>query len=149
MPSNRKKSKNKRAKSKTGNKKRVKRAAHSRPAATPRLKRSAKKKQAKKKTTAARRVDRNQRTRKRSAQQFQSVRSKPDSVSGRQSGDLQGLSRAEQADSESVDELVGEGNVFEAGAVEGVEEADNAEEKEVHTQEVPEDDVPQEYLDEE
>lgn len=150
MPSNRKKSKNKRAKSKTGNAKRVKTAARSRSAATPnRLKRSAKKKQAKKKTTAARRVDRNQRTRKRSAQQFQSVRSKPDSVSGRQSGDLQGLSRAEQADSESVDELVGEANVFEAGAVAGVEEADNAEEKEVHTQEVPEDDVPQEYLDEE
>lgn len=150
MRSNRKKSKNKRAKSKTGNAKRVKTAARSRSAATPnRLKRSAKKKQAKKKTTAARRVDRNQRTQERSAQQFESARSRPVSVSGRQSGDLQGLSRAERADSESVEELVGEGNVFEAGAVAGVEEADNAEEKEVHTQEVPEDDVPQEYLDEE
>ena len=62
--------------------------------------------------------------------------------------DLQGLSRAEQADSESVDELAGEGNVFEAGAVAGVEEADSADEKEVHTREVPEDDVPEEYLDE-
>ena len=62
--------------------------------------------------------------------------------------DLQGLSRAEQADSESVDELAGEGNVFEAGAVAGVEEADSADEKEVHTREVPEDDVPKEYLDE-
>jgi hypothetical protein len=62
--------------------------------------------------------------------------------------DLQGLSRAEQADSESVDELAGEGNVFEAGAVAGVEEADSADEKEVHTHEVPEDDVPEEYLDE-
>jgi hypothetical protein len=62
--------------------------------------------------------------------------------------DLQGLSRAEQADSESVDELAGEGNVFEAGAVAGVEQADSADEKEVHTHEVPEDDVPEEYLDE-
>ena len=62
--------------------------------------------------------------------------------------DLQGLPRAEQADSESVDELAGEGNVFEAGAVAGVEEAASADEKEVHTREVPEDDVPEEYLDE-
>jgi len=38
--------------------------------------------------------------------------------------------------------------VFEAGAVAGVEEADSAEEKAVHTREVPEDDVPEEYLDE-
>ena len=68
-------------------------------------------------------------------------------ASGGQSGDLQGLSRVEQADSESVDELVEEGNVFEAGAVAGVEEADNADEREVHTHEVPEDDVPEEYLD--
>ena len=71
------------------------------------------------------------------------------SASGRQSGDLQGLSRAQQADSESVDELVQEGNLFEAGAVAGVEEADNADEREVHTHELPQDDVPQEYLDKE
>ena len=51
-----------------------------------------------------------------------------------------------QADSQSVDELVEEGNVFEAGAVAGVEEADDEETKEVHTHEVPEDDVPNEYL---
>ena len=66
-----------------------------------------------------------------------------------QSGDLQGLSRRESADSESVDELLEEGNAFEADAVSGVEEADLADEKEVHTHEVPEDDVPGEYLDEE
>jgi len=60
---------------------------------------------------------------------------------------LQGLSRAEQADSESVDELVEEGNPFEADVVTGVENADNADEKEVHTHEVPEDDVPDEYFD--
>jgi hypothetical protein len=66
-----------------------------------------------------------------------------------QSGDLQGLSNRERADSESVDELLEEGNAFEAGIVSGVEDADNADEKEVHTREVPEDDVPGEYLDEE
>jgi hypothetical protein len=71
------------------------------------------------------------------------------SLSGEQSGDLQGLSRAERADSESVDELLEEGNAFEADVVSGVEEADNADQREVHTHEVPEDDVPEEYLDKE
>jgi hypothetical protein len=65
-----------------------------------------------------------------------------------QSGDLQGLSDAERADSESVDELVEEGNAFEADVIAGVEDADDSDEKEVHTHEVPEDDVPGEYLDE-
>ncbi len=66
--------------------------------------------------------------------------------SGQDAGDLQGLSAAEGADSESVEELVDEGNAFEAGVVEGVEEAGD-DEREVHTHEVPEDDVPEEYLD--
>src|SRR6266513_569374 len=61
--------------------------------------------------------------------------------SGRQSGDLQGLSRAEEADSESVEELLEEGNPFEAEVVTGVESADEADEREVRTHEVPEDDV--------
>jgi hypothetical protein len=69
--------------------------------------------------------------------------------SGGQSGDLQGLSDIDRADSESVDELLEEGNAFEAGVVEGVEEAGDREGSEVHTHEVPEDDVPGEYLDEE
>jgi hypothetical protein len=68
--------------------------------------------------------------------------------SGGQSGDLQGLSNVEGADSESVDELIDEGNAFEAGVVSGVEEAGNEDGREVHTREVPEDDVPGEYLDE-
>jgi hypothetical protein len=68
---------------------------------------------------------------------------------GGQSGDLQGLSNVEAADSESVDELIDEGNAFEAGVVSGVEEAGNEAGREVHTREVPEDDVPGEYLDEE
>ncbi|HKM49422.1 MAG TPA: hypothetical protein VJX69_17660 [Terriglobales bacterium] len=64
-----------------------------------------------------------------------------------QSGDLQGLSRVESADSESVDELIGGGNAFEADVVAGVERADNHDEQEVRTHEVLEDDVPAEYLD--
>ena len=72
----------------------------------------------------------------------------PGPESGGQSGDVQGLSRTELADSESVEELVEEGQAFEAGVVSGVENAPDADESEVKTREVPEDDVPQEYLDE-
>jgi len=61
--------------------------------------------------------------------------------------DSQGLSNVERADSESVGELLEEGNTFEAGVVKGVEQADDADEKEVRTREFPEDDVPEEYLD--
>jgi hypothetical protein len=68
--------------------------------------------------------------------------------SGLESGDLEGLSNEESADSESVDELLEEGNAFEAGVVWGVEESRGREGQEVRTREVPEDDVPQEYLDE-
>jgi hypothetical protein len=71
------------------------------------------------------------------------------SRSAGQSGDLQGLSDVESADSESVDELIEEGNAFEAEVVSGVERAGDNDEKEVRTHEVPEDDVPDEYLDQE
>src|SRR5712692_8622436 len=67
--------------------------------------------------------------------------------SGGQSGDLQGLSSIEGADSESVDELLEEGNAFEADVVKGVQDAGDADEGEVHTHEVPQDDVPGEYHD--
>jgi hypothetical protein len=63
-----------------------------------------------------------------------------------QAGGLQGLSDVPDADSESVDELLEEGNALEAGIVEGVEDASDADEDEVRTHEVPEDDVPDEYL---
>jgi hypothetical protein len=66
--------------------------------------------------------------------------------SGGQSGDLQGLSNREGADSESVDELLEEGNAFEAEVVKGVQDVPDADEGEVRTHEVPEDDVPDEYL---
>jgi hypothetical protein len=69
------------------------------------------------------------------------------SRSAGQSGDLQGLSHVEAADSESVEELIEEGNAFEADVVAGVERAGNDRVKEVRTHEVPEDDVPGEYLD--
>lgn len=68
--------------------------------------------------------------------------------SGAQSGDLQGLSGIEGAASESVKELLEEGNAFEADVVKGVEDAENSDEGEVVTHEVPEDDVPKEYLEE-
>src|SRR5882724_6419718 len=101
------------------------------------LKRSSKKKAAPKKRT----------TRRAAAQDTWSAK-RPPASSGRLAGDLQGLSTRAGADSESVDELVEEGNAFEADVVRGVEEADNADEKEVRTHEVSEDDVPGEYLDE-
>ena len=72
-----------------------------------------------------------------------------EAMSGEQSGDLQGLSNVECADSESVDELLEEGNAFEAEVVKGVEDAEDADGAEVRTHEVPQDDVPDEYLDKE
>ena len=66
--------------------------------------------------------------------------------SGGQSGDLQGLSNLAGADSESVDELLEEGNAFEAEVVKGVQDVRDADEGDIRTHEVPEDDVPDEYL---
>lgn len=67
--------------------------------------------------------------------------------SGGQAGDLQGLSGVEGAASESVEELMEEGNAYEADIVKGVEAADLEDETEVESHEVPEDDVPEEYRD--
>ena len=66
---------------------------------------------------------------------------------GAGTGDLQGISSVEDVDSESEDELLEEGQAFEAGIIKGVERAGN-EESEVVTHEVLEDDVPLEYDDE-
>jgi len=71
----------------------------------------------------------------------------PDSAG--QSGDTQQLSSFARADSESIEELEEEGNAFEAEAVYGVENAKDPDVSEVTTHEVPEDDVPPEYLDHE
>lgn len=71
----------------------------------------------------------------------------PDSAG--QSGDLQGIPDLADADSESVEDLVEEGNAFEADAIEGVEDVPDADVSEVRTREVPEDDVPEEYRNDE
>ena len=74
-------------------------------------------------------------------------KNKPDPNAAGQAGDLQGLSDTEEVDSESVVELLEEGQSFEAEVVRGVENAPDADVAEVTTTEVPEDDVPSEYLD--
>ena len=71
------------------------------------------------------------------------------SNSAGQSGDSQQISDVAGADSESVKELVEEGNAFEADAIDGVENAKDPDISEVTTREVPEDDVPAEYLNDE
>jgi hypothetical protein len=65
----------------------------------------------------------------------------------RRINDLQGISMRDRADSESVGELLEEGQTLEAEAVAGVEDALDADQGEIRTHEVPEDDVPEEYLD--
>ncbi len=62
-----------------------------------------------------------------------------------QSGDTQGLPDVAEAASESVEELLEEGQSFEAEVISGVEDAPDADVAEVHTRQVPEDDVPPEY----
>jgi hypothetical protein len=65
---------------------------------------------------------------------------------GGQSGDTQGLSGIAGAESESVKELLEEGQSFEAEVVQGVENVPDADEGEVRTHEVPEDDIPDDYI---
>jgi hypothetical protein len=145
MPSKKNKSKNNRTESKMATAKRAKRTLRNKQAR--RLKEPVEKKQSTKKASLQTRPARKRKAPRLGAQRSESSWSREGAVSGRQSGDLQGLSRREQADSESVDELVQEGNIVEAGAVAGVEQADDQDMKEVQTHEVPEDDVPGEYLD--
>ena len=63
-----------------------------------------------------------------------------------QSGDTQGLSNVAEADSESVEELAEEGQYEEAELLLEMEETPDGEVKEVRTRQVPQDDVPLEYL---
>jgi hypothetical protein len=67
------------------------------------------------------------------------------SRSGGQSGDTQGLSAGPDVDSESVEELLEEGQSYEAEVIQGVEDAPDADQGEVRTREVEEDDVREEY----
>jgi hypothetical protein len=62
-------------------------------------------------------------------------------------GDFGGASVVADVDSESADELLEEGQTFEAGIVRGVQEADENIEQEVRTHEELQDDVPGEYDD--
>jgi len=68
-------------------------------------------------------------------------------AAGAGGGDFGGVSVVEGADSESAEELLEEGQTFEAGIVSGVENAPDADQGEVRTHEVPQDDVPEEYDD--
>jgi hypothetical protein len=63
------------------------------------------------------------------------------------STDTEGLSAVEDVDSESVAELEDEGQSFEAEVISGIEDAGAANQGEIRTKEVPEDDVPAEYRD--
>jgi hypothetical protein len=137
-----------------------KRAASKKAASKKKL---ARKKAAPKKAAAKTKLRKKQKPARKSTDHFKKrVRGKSQNVNtvsyepeglesrvGGQSGDLQGLSNLEGANSESVDELLEEGNAFEAEVVKGVEDAGDADEGEVRTHEVPEDDVPGEYLDKE
>jgi len=69
----------------------------------------------------------------------------PETRRGRLAGDDQGISRNERLDSESVEELLEEGQSFEGSIVEGVEGARDADQGEVRTHEPREDDLPEEY----
>jgi len=115
-------------------------------------KRSAAKKAVRAKKTAKPKTARKPANRKRRSapsQQVESVTYEPKGMGSRsagQSGDLQGLSDAAGAEAESVDELLEEGNAFEAEVVKGVEDAPDADEGEIRTREVPEEDVPEEYF---
>jgi hypothetical protein len=134
-----KKTNKKKAKRKAGGKKTVFRKKPAKKKAAPKRKPSGKKAAQKKKRISGK------------SESVDSIVFEPKGLgarSGGQSGDLQGLSGLEGSDSESVGELLEEGNAFEAEVVKGVEDAGDADEGEVKTHEVPEDDVPEEYLDE-
>jgi hypothetical protein len=77
---------------------------------------------------------------------YTSRNAKTDLARGGQAGDLQGISGVEEVDSESVRELIEEGQAFEAEVIDGVENAPEPDVAEITTREVPEDDVPSEYL---
>ncbi|SRR6266496_102339 len=137
----------KKAKKKTARSAAVKKAAKKRPS---RKKATRRRNPAGKKPVAKKRKQPRRRERQREQVENRDFSgSAGDAAYGVQSGDLQGISTRHGADSESVDELLEEGNTFEAGVITGVEKAGDDEPKEVRTRQVPEDDVPSEYLDEE
>jgi hypothetical protein len=135
-------------KSKKSGKKKA--ASKSRISAKAKLSAKGKKKTAPKRRTAPKkRVSRSRQTAM-GSQNVETVQMKPRALrarAGAGGGDFGGVSTAESVDSESADELLEEGQAFEAGIVSGVEGAPDADQGPVKTREVPEDDVPEEYLD--
>ena len=132
------------------NKKSGKKKAASKSRASAKAKLSANR--GKKKSAAKRRTPRRQVGRSRQAamgsQNVETVQMKPRALrarAGAGGGDFGGVSTVESVDSESADELLEEGQAFEAGIVSGVEDAPDADQGPVKTREVPEDDVPEEY----
>ena len=106
-----------------------------------------KKAAAKRRTTPRRQVGRSRQAAM-GSQNVETVQMKPRALrarAGAGGGDFGGVSTVESVDSESADELLEEGQAFEAGIVSGVEDAPDADHGPVKTREVPEDDVPEEY----
>jgi hypothetical protein len=69
--------------------------------------------------------------------EFNADSEQPGSESGGQSGDTQDLSTESEAADESVEELVEDDQPYEAGVVEGVEDAGNHPERPVRSHEDP------------
>lgn len=126
-------------------------ASKSRVAAKAKLSaKSGKKKSAAKRRTAPTKRAGRLRQAAMSSQNVETVQMKPRALrarAGAGGGDFGGVSTVESVDSESADELLEEGQAFEAGIVSGVEDAPDADQGPVKTREVPEDDAPEEYHD--
>ena len=135
-------------KSKKSGKKKA--TSKSRISAKARLSAKGKKKSAAKRRTAPKKQLSRSRQTAMGSQNVETVQMKPRALrarAGAGGGDFGGVSTVESVDSESADELLEEGQAFEAGIVSGVEDAPDADQGPVKTREVPEDDVPEEYLD--
>jgi hypothetical protein len=136
-------------KNKKSGKKRA--ASKSRVSAKAKLRaKSGKKKSAAKRRTAPKKEMGRSRQAAMGSQNVETVQMKPRALrarAGAGGGDFGGVSTVESVDSESADELLEEGQAFEAGIVSGVEDAPDADQGPVKTREVPEDDVPEEYDD--
>jgi hypothetical protein len=103
---------------------------------------------AKSKARAKKKTVRSRATVQIGSQSVETVSLKPKALAARAgAGDYQGASSVADVDSESAEELLEEGQTFEAGIISGVEDAGDADEAEVTTHEVPQDDVPDEYND--
>jgi hypothetical protein len=136
-------------KTKTGKKRTAKPKKNASRKVAPKAKLAAKKKVvAKSKAAPKRKARRAVETVQVGSQSVETVQLKPKSRAARAGaggGDFGGVSIVETVDSESANELLEEGQAYEAGIVSGVEDADNSDEAEVVTHEVPQDDVPNEY----